>query len=422
MAFPIHSLVDHLFRRQSAQIVSTLTRALGGRHLDLAEEAVQDALVTALQQWPYRGVPDDPAAWLFRVARNRALDRLRHTKMASDKEALLTERFGHERPADPAETMLMAEGVPLRDDQLGMMFLTCHPALPRESRVALMLKIVGGFSVGEIARAFLAQEAAIQQRLVRAKRLLGAKDVPFGPPDSAEIAARLDSVLEAIYLMFNEGYAATAGDALIREEIATEAIRLTGLVAADDATAAPRAWALRALLLLHASRFAARVSSDGDLFLLRDQDRSKCDRVLMSEGLRALDRAATGDELTRYHLEAEIAACHAVAANWAETDWRRIVDCYDQLARLTGSPIVALNSAIARAQLAGPRAALDEIDRISSHPALAAYHLLPAVLAELWRDAGDANRAAAYYREALALAQAAPERRFLGARLAALAD
>ena len=421
MTFAIHSLVDHLFRRQSAQIVATLTRALGGHHLDLAEEAVQDALVTALQQWPYRGVPDDPAAWLFRVARNRALDRLRHTKMAGDKEGLVVERFGQERPADPAETMLMAESLPLGDDQLGMMFLTCHPALPRESRVALTLKIVGGFSVGEIARAFLAQEAAIRQRLVRAKRLLRAKDVAFGPPDSAEIAARLDSVLEAIYLMFNEGYAATAGDALIREEIATEAIRLTGLVTADAATAAPRVWALRALLLLHASRFAARVSSDGDLFLLRDQDRSKWDRVLMSEGLRALDRAASGDQLSRYHLEAEIAACHAVAPNWAETDWRRIVDCYDELARLTGSPIVALNSAIARAQVAGPRAALDQIERIPSHPALAAYHLLPAVLAELWRDAGDAERAAAYYREALVLAQAAPERRFLGARLAALA-
>jgi RNA polymerase sigma-70 factor (ECF subfamily) len=422
MTFPIHSLVDHLFRRQSAQIVSTLTRALGGRHLDLAEEAVQDALVMALQHWPYRGVPDDPAAWLFRVARNRALDRFRHKKMVGDKEKLVVERFAQKQPTAPAEAMLAAEGVPLSDDQLGMMFLTCHPALPRESRVALTLKIVGGFSVSEIARAFLAPETAIQQRLVRAKRMLRTHDVPFETPDTVEIVARLDSVLEAIYLMFNEGYAATAGDALIKEEIATEAIRLTGLATDNPATGVPRAWALRALLLLHASRFAARASSDGELFLLRDQDRSKWDRVLMGEGLRALDRAAAGTELSRYHLEAEIAACHAVAPNWAQTDWHRIVDCYEELARLTGSPIVGLNCAIARAQVVGPRAPIAEIERIASHPALAAYHLLPAVLAELWRDAGDAERAAAYYRAALALAQAAPERRFLGARLAALAD
>ena len=421
MTFAINTLVDHLFRRQSAQIVSTLTRALGGRQLDLAEEAVQDALVTALQQWPYRGVPDDPAAWLFRVARNRALDRLRHRKMVDHKEPQVVERY---RPGqtDPAHVRFAAEHPPVQDDQLGMMFLTCHPALSRESRVALTLKIVGGFSVTEIARAFVGQDTAIQQRLVRAKRLLRAHDVPFGPPDAAEIEARLDSVLESIYLMFNEGYAATAGDRLIREDIATEAIRLSGLVTDHPATATPRAWALRALLLLHASRFASRVSSDGELFLLRDQDRSKWDRVLMNEGLRALDRAAAGTALSRYHLEAEIAACHAVASNWAETDWRRILECYGALVSLTGSPIVALNRAIARSQVDGPHAAIAEIEQVSSHPALMSYHLLPAVLAELWRDAGDADRAASYYRRALALTQAAPERRFLVSQLEALED
>ena len=422
MTLAINTLVDHLFRRQSAQIVSTLTRVLGGRHLDLAEEVVQDALVTALQQWPYRGVPDDPAAWLFRVARNRAVDRLRHLKLAGDKEAQLVECYGIDRTVDRADVVLAAEPPPVGDDQLGMMFLTCHPALPRESRVALTLKIVGGFSVGEIARAFLAQPTTIQQRLVRAKRVLRAHDVPFGAPDAAELEARLDSVLESIYLMFNEGYAATTGDVLIREDIATEAIRLAGLITDHAATAAPRASALRALLLFHASRFASRVSSDGELFLLRDQDRGKWDRVLMNEGLRALDRAASGKELSRYHLEAEIAACHAVAPNWVQTDWPRMLECYEALVSLTGSPIVALNCAIARSQVDGPRGAIAEIERIASHPALAEYHLLPAVLAELWRDAGDADRAARYYRQALEFAHAAPERRFLVSQLQALGD
>jgi RNA polymerase sigma-70 factor (ECF subfamily) len=418
----VSELLDHVFRRQSAQIVATLTRAIGAPHLALAEEAVQDALVTALQQWPYRGIPDDPAAWLFRVARNRALDRLRHQRMADDKTREVESHVAPISLAAVPEALLAGDVPPLEDDQLAMMFLTCHPAVPHESRVALTLKIVGGFSVGEITRAFLAQPATIQQRLVRAKRLLRERDVPFERPDSAGASERLDSVLEAIYLMFNEGYAATAGDVLLREDISAEAIRLAALVTRHPSTAYPRAWALLALLLLHAARFRARVSSEGELFLLRDQDRGRWDRTLIAEGLRALDRAAAGHEISTYHLEAEIAACHAVAASWQETDWPRILDCYDQLARLTGSPVVALNRAIARAQVAGARAAIADLEQIRAHPALRQYHLLPAVLAELWRELDERDRAAACYREALALAASAPEQRFLSARLQSLAD
>jgi RNA polymerase sigma-70 factor (ECF subfamily) len=282
------------------------------------------------------------------------------------------------------------------------------------------LKIVGGFSVSEIGRAFLAQESAVAQRLVRAKRLLRDRDVPFGDPSSSDLAERLDSVLEAIYLIFNEGYAATAGDALVREDISGEAIRLAALVTRHPATAVPRAWALLALLLLQASRFAARSSSDGDLFLLRDQDRSRWDRTLISEGLRALSRAAAGDELSRYHLEAEIAACHASAPTWADTDWPRILDCYDQLVALTRSPIVELNRAIATAQVKGAYAAIAEVESLAANGRLAGYHLLPAVLADLWREVGDSERAAGYYREAVALASSGPERRFLTGRLNAL--
>jgi RNA polymerase sigma-70 factor, ECF subfamily len=413
------SLVEHLFRRQSAQLVATLTRAVGVAHLALVEEAVQDALVTALQQWPYRGVPDDPAAWLYRVARNRALDRLRHHRMADGKAPAVTALYAA-RADDIVDPRLRGELPPVEDDQLALMFLTCHPALPRESRVPLTLKIVGGFSVGEIARALRVQDTAVAQRLVRAKRLLRDNDLPMAPPAAADLTERLDSVLEAIYLMFNEGFAATAGDALMREDISAEAIRLASLLTRHPVTAVARTWALLALLLLHAARFPSRCGSDGELYLLRDQDRSLWDRALIGEGLRALDCAAEGHDISAYHLQAEIAACHVVAGDWAATDWPRILHCYDHLVALTGSPIVALNRAIAVAHVAGVHAAIAAVDALGSDAALRDYHLRPAVLAELWREAGDAGRAAGYYREALALTVTGPERRFLTARLDAL--
>lgn len=415
----VSHLLEHLFRRQSARIVAALTRAIGARHLALVEEAVQDALVTALQQWPYRGVPDDQAGWLFRVARNRALDRLRHHKIVEDKVQAVAEIY-ESRTGTAPEALLAGELPAVDDDQLALMFLTCHPVLSHEARVALTLKLVGGFGVGEIARAFLVQESAIAQRLVRAKRVLREKDLAFGQPAAADLADRLESVLEAVYLMFNEGYAATAGDVLVREDISAEAIRLAALLTRHPASAVPRTWALLALLLLHAARFRSRCGLDGELYLLRDQDRSLWDRALLSEGLRALDRAAAGDEISTYHLEAEIAACHAVAPAWIDTDWARILGCYDRLAALTGSPIVALNRAIAKAHVAGVRAAIADVEALGSAAALKGYHLLPAVLAEMWREAGDVNRAARYYGEALTLAVTGPERRFLTARLEAL--
>ncbi len=416
----VSALVEHLFRRQAGQMVATLTRVLGVQHLALAEETVQDALVSALQQWPFRGVPDEPAAWLFQVARNRALDRLRHDRIRVDKAPAVERALeSGEAPTVP-EALLAGELPPLADDQLGMMFMTCHPVLAPESRVALTLKIVGGFSVGEIGRAFLAQEAAMAQRLVRARRTLRDREVSFGPPNRDDLAARLDSVLEAVYLMFTEGYAATSGDALIREDISEEAIRLGTLLASHDETGVPRTWALLALLLLHAARFPARVSADGELFLLREQVRSRWDRGLIAAGMRALDRASAGAEVSRYHLEAGIAACHAAASSWDGTDWRQILDLYDALLQMTGSPVVALNRAIAVSRIVGPQAAIAAVATIERHPALARYHLRAAVLGELWREAGDRDRAGAFYREALALAGSTPERRFLAARLEAL--
>jgi RNA polymerase sigma-70 factor, ECF subfamily len=401
--------------------VAALTRALGAGHLQLAEDAVQDALVSALQTWPFRGVPEDPAAWLFQVARNRALDRLRHTRIAAGKAPVIAAAAARTAPASP-DAVLAGEFAPIEDDELGMMFMACHPRLAREARVTLTLKLVGGLGVREIARAFLSEETAVAQRLVRAKRRLRELDVAFVAPGAVDLVERLDSVLEAVYLMFNEGYAATQGEGLVRGEVAREAVRLSTVLTAHPATAVPRTYALRALLCLQAARFPARAGSDGDLFVLRDQDRATWDRRLIAEGLRSLDRAAQGDEESRYHLEAGIAACHAVASSYADTDWAGILALYDALLAMTASPVVALNRAIALSRVAGPRAGIDALTAVEHHPALAHYHLLPSVLAELWREAGDPARARRYLDAALACAMSGPERRFLTGRIQALDD
>ncbi|HEX7280700.1 MAG TPA: sigma-70 family RNA polymerase sigma factor, partial [Vicinamibacterales bacterium] len=413
------ALVDHLFRRQAGQMVATLTRTLGSRHLALAEDAVQDALLTAMQQWPFRGVPGNPEGWLFQVARNRALDRLRHARVALDKEPAIKREIAIvEHP--PAAPLLKDEVPALHDDQLGLLFLTCHPSLTADARVALALKLVGGFSVGEIARAFLAQESTIAQRLVRAKRSLRDHDIGFGMPGPEELPSRLESVIDALYLMFNEGYAATSGDRLMRDDVAFEAIRLARMLARHPATSCPTAWALLALMLLHAARFPARIDAGGTLSLLRDQDRSTWNRALVAEGLQALDRSASGDTVTAHHLEAGIAACHAVAPSWAETDWPQILELYDELLALTRSPVVAVNRAIAISRVDGALAGLAALDAIDNGAALERYPLLPAIQAELWREAGDLERAAACYREALGLARSLPEQRWLTSRFSLL--
>ncbi|MEO8677759.1 MAG: sigma-70 family RNA polymerase sigma factor [Vicinamibacterales bacterium] len=410
------AIVDHLFRRQAGQMVATLTRKLGPKYLTLAEDAVQDALMTALEQWPFRGVPDQPEAWLFQVARNRALDRLRHSRMAVEKLGAIAQESPVMTPP-AASALLKDELPPMEDDQLGLIFLSCHPMLSPDARVALALKLVGGFSVAEIARAFLSQESAIAQRLVRAKRTLRDADISFDMPEADALSDRLDSVLESLYLMFNEGYAATSGDVLVRDDVAAEAIRLATLVAEHPATAAPRAWALVALMRLHAARFPARADSGGSLFLLRDQDRSTWDRGLLAGGFRALERASSGDRISTYHLEAGIAACHASAASWEATDWPQIVELYDDLLALTGSPVVAVNRAVALSRIEGAMSGLAALDAIADRHALDRYPMLPAIQAELWREAGDLARATECYRAALALARSKPERRWLTSRL-----
>jgi RNA polymerase sigma-70 factor (ECF subfamily) len=311
-----------------------------------------------------------------------------------------------------------ASGAGFNDDQLSMIFLCCHPSLGRDLRVALTLKTVAGFSVREIARAFLAEEAAIAQRLVRGKRQIREQRIEFEMPAAEDLRTRLDSVLEVLYLLFNEGYAAHAGESLLRADLCEEAIRLAGLLCLHPASDLPKTRALLALLLLQASRLPARVNAEGDLFLLRDQDRSLWDRELIQEGLRQLDRSAEGDVLTSYHLQAGIAAQHALAASYDATDWEEITEQYDQLYQMDPSPVIALNRAIALSRWKGPHAGLAALAQIEHHPALSHYHLLPATLGELCSELGRHDRAAAYYRSALDCVCTEPERRLLLDRLA----
>lgn len=431
MSPAVHALVDHLFRREAARSVGRLTRLLGPRHLELAEEAVHEALVAALRTWPFRGVPDDPAAWLLATARNRALDHLRREgrfrELAAGRLDELRRALRGVRADDTPETTLPGE---LTDDELRAVFLCCHPVLSEPSRVALTLKLVGGLSVPEIARALLARETAVAQRLVRAQRTLRAEaetgEVAFEVPSGNDLLERLDSVLAVIYLIFNEGYAASSGDSLVRRELVTEALRL-GQALAGEGVLAPDArapvHALQALMLFGASRLAARVGPEDEVVLLADQDRTLWDRRLTARAFAHLAASAAGARETRYHLEAAIASVHArsVDAGGAGTDWNEIVNLYDRLVALDGSAVARLNRAVAVAQRDGAAAGLAELNELSRDPAterrLAGYHLYHAArgrwLEELGRRS-DARRALA---RAMTCTASEPERRLLEGRL-----
>ncbi|HYM04491.1 MAG TPA: sigma-70 family RNA polymerase sigma factor [Stellaceae bacterium] len=411
----LDGLVDHLFRHASGQMVAAVARLVGPNRLDLAEEVVQDALLRALQTWPFSGVPDNPRGWLFQVARNRALDILRRETVLRGK-LQWSDALVDLMPHAEART-----GHSVGDEELAMMFMCCHPALPEAARVALTLKLVGGFSVDEIADAFLAQSAAIAQRLVRAKRQIRDESIPLEIPADGELHERVSSVLDVLYLLFNEGYGAHGGDNLTRADLCGEAIRLARLVAENPHTDRPAAHALLALMLLQASRLPARTDEVGDLLLLADQDRARWDRASISEGMAHLDRAAAGTELTPYHIEAAIAACHATARDAASTDWPYVLRLYDELLRLKPSPVVALNRAVALAMVAGPAAGIAALSALRADAAMDAYHLLPSVLAGLELRAGDRDAAAEHYREALAFRCSAPERRFMQKQLDAIA-
>ena len=391
-------------------MVATLARVFGPEHLELAEEVVQDALISAMQQWTLRGIPENPRGWLFQVARNRALDQLRRDANLRGKEGEIARAFAGGGTPDEDSPAFAHE---LRDDQLRMMLMCAHPAIPAESRIALILKTVGGFSVDEIARAFLTKKETIAQRIVRAKKLIREEQIPLELPSRAELPSRVETLLDVIYLMFNEGYSALARD------VSDEAIRLGRALAGHPATCGPAPDALLALMLLQAARFPARVDAAGELAILAEQDRDQWDQQLLVDGLHTLSRAASGDRLTPYHVEAAIAACHAAAPSFEETDWRAIVGHYDVLLELKPSPVVALNRAVAVAMADSPAAGIAAIESISAHPALRDYLPLFATLGELWLREGDSARAAEYFTRALELPGSMTEKRFLLRKLAA---
>jgi len=411
----IHGTVDHLFRHSAGQMVATLTRVLGAEHLSLAEEVVQEALISALQHWSISGIPEKPKGWLFRVARNRALDQLRRDASLRAKEPDVVAAF-RERADDP-EPAFAHE---LRDDQLRMMLMCCHPAIPRESRIALTLKTVGGFGVDEIARAFLTKKETIAQRIVRAKRLIREERIPIEMPSRGELPERLESLLEVIYLLFNEGYSAHAGDDLVRSDLCAEAIRLGRQLAVHPATSLPEVHALLALMLLQAARLPARVDAAGELATLAEQDRTLWDQAMTAEGLRELGRSAEGERLTAYHVEAAIASYHAIAGSFDETDWPAIVEHYNLLLELKPTPVVALHRAIAEAMAEGPAAGMAALDEIAADPALANYLPLHAAMGELCLRLGDRVRAAEHFSFALELPATLPERQFLLKKIAIL--
>jgi RNA polymerase sigma-70 factor (ECF subfamily) len=406
----VEGLIDNLFRRSAGQIVSYLTRLLGPEHLELAEESVQEALIRALQSWPYSGVPNNPGGWLFQVAKNIALDGVRrNTNFASKHPELIAELS---RKAEIGVSNLEAEEEQFRDDELRMLFMCCHPELSLNLSVPLSLKIVGGFGMGEISRALLSNETTIAQRIVRAKRQIRDSHITLELPRGKDLAQRLDAVFEVIYLIFNEGYAAYSGENLIRQELCYEALRLGKLVA-DSSLAGPKLHALVSLMAFQAARLPARVDDKGNMVLLEDQDRSLWDQQLVTFGFHELERSAEGNEITPYHVQAALASIHAQAKDDASTDWPSVLSLYDQLLALSPSPIVALNRTVAIAKVRGPEEALREIESLEDEEVLRTYYLLYAVRGRLLNQMDSHKAAAMSFQRALECPCSEPERKFL---------
>ena len=414
-----HRTIDAVWRIESPKLIAGLTRIV--RDVGQAEDLAQDALLAALEQWPKSGVPDNPGAWLMAIGKRRAIDAMRRNPMLDRKHA----EIGHElesKQESPEPELAEALDDEVGDDLLRLVFIACHPVLSTEARVALTLRLLGGLTTDEIARAFLVPEPTIAQRIVRAKKTLADKKVPFEVPRGPELAARVSSVLEVIYLIFNEGYSATSGEDWVRPNLCQEALRL-GRIVAELAPNEPEVHGLVALMEIQASRLRARVGPSGEPIVLLDQNRAKWDRVLIQRGLAALERAATlGGALGPFALQAAIAACHARARTADETDWRRIASLYQALAQVTPSPIVELNRAVAVAMADGPAAGLALVDALTSEPTLAKYHLLPSVRGDFLRKLGRFEEARVELERAASLTKNARERELLLDRARACAE
>jgi RNA polymerase sigma factor (sigma-70 family) len=412
----VSQVVEHLFRREAAKMVATLTGIFGIEHLGLAEDVVQEAMVRALQTWPFYGVPKNPAAWIMRASRNLALDVVRRKKVFRDKEPEII-RLVEQEGASPDLPASLDQKI--ADDTLRMMFVCCHPMIPPEAQVALALKTLCGFSPAEIAKAFLTTEAAVAKRLTRAKQRIREARVPFEIPSGEDLAGRLDGVLQSLYLLFNEGYKASSGHKLVREETCLEAIRLAGVLAEHPACNRPKTHALLALMLMNAARLPGRLDAEGNLLRLQEQDRSLWDQPMVARGLFHFAQSAAGEGISEYHLEAAIAACHCAARDYASTDWRQILELYDRLIDLDDSPVVALNRAVALAEVHGPKAGMEALNEIQHLPSLETYYLLYAVLGELESRLHHPHSAAVHFRKSLQLAEIKSEQAFLARRLQA---
>ena len=418
-ATDIHGAIDAVWRIESPRLIAGLTRMV--RDIGVAEDLAQDALLAALEQWPKSGVPDNPGAWLMAAAKHRAIDHFRrNTRLERKHEELgregVVQKIGTREVRAGEGQMTDIEAAlddDVGDDLLRLVFISCHPVLSSEARVALTLRLLGGLTTEEIARAFLVPEATVAQRIVRAKRTLSEARIPFEVPRGAELDARLSSVLAVIYLVFNEGYAATAGDDWLRPSLCEEALRL-GRILAELAPREPEVHGLVALMEIQASRSRARVGPSGEPVLLLDQNRAHWDHLLIGRGLTALERAAKlGAVPGPYRLQAQIAACHARARTAEETDWARIVEIYGDLARIAPSPVVELNRAVAVAMASGPAAGLELVDALYSEPALENYHLLPSVRGDLLKKLGRLEEARIEFERAAALTRNGRERQLL---------
>jgi len=410
--------IDGVWRIESARLIAGLVRLV--KDIGLAEDLAQDALVAALTTWPTSGIPGNPGAWLMQTAKRRAIDEMRRSRTLERKYGMLG--YELEQAQDLAPDLDTALDDPIGDDLLRLMFIACHPVLPTDARIALCLRLVGGLTTEEIARGFLTPVSTIQQRIVRAKRTLAEARVPFETPRPDELARRLASVLEVIYLVFNEGYSATAGDDWVRPALCEDALRL-GRILAGLAPGEAEVHGLVALMELQSSRLTTRIAKDGTPILLNDQDRSRWDRVLIRRGLAALERAQRlGGSLGPYALQAAIAACHARAKAPVETDWTRISALYDALGQLTPSPVIEINRAVAHAQAFGPAAGLEILDAIRRHPALASYHLFHAVRGDLLAKLGRTDEARREMARAAKLTHNTRERALLLARVENLDD
>ena len=412
-------LAEHFFRREAGPLVAALTRIFGVHNLALAEDVAQDAFCSALEVWKVRGIPENPSAWLMATAKNRALDRVRRERTARTFAPELSRFFDSEWTLAPAIEEAFEPGA-VRDEQLRMMFSCCHPRLPEEAQLALILNVLCGFGAPEIAAAFLSGRAAIEKRIARGKRVLADAKTLFDLRH-ADFGSRLDTVQRALYLLFNEGYHGASAAAPVRAELCEEAIRLVGLLREHPPAATPSTRALAALMCLHVARLPAKLDASGDLSALADQDRSRWDKQRVAEGLTLLEESARGDEVSTYHLEAAIAAEHACAKTHAETNWDAIVTLYDKLMALAPSPVVALNRAIALAEGRGAEQGLAALRSIDDAARLVSYPFYWAALGELELRTGDGVAAAEHFQAAKTLARSDAERRFLEKRIAATA-